>query len=95
LEQEDPRYTILLKAVDEYAPGHPLMNTIKTCAAVVPDLLAPHEKHPWPTAHLVSGTLLHIAGLHDPEYFPVVCGMSRMVGAMTNLVLSRFFGMPI
>jgi len=52
-------------------------------------------KNPWPNVDSHSGVLLHHYGMKEFDYYTVVFAVSRAIGCMAQLVLSRALGLPI
>ena len=52
-------------------------------------------KNPWPNVDAHSGILLLKYGMVEYDFFTVLFGVSRSLGIMSQLILSRALGMPI
>ena len=67
---------------------------VRKCYRVVPGILRTmgKVKNPWPNVDAHSGVLLHHYGLKEYDYYTVVFAVSRALGCMANLILSRALG---
>lgn len=52
-------------------------------------------KNPYPNVDAGSGCLLYHYGLRDFKYYTVLFGVSRALGALSQLVWDRALGLPI
>lgn len=73
------------------------MNLVKKCYKVIPNILrgTGKVKNPWPNVDAHSGVLLNHYGIKEYDYYTVVFAVSRSIGCMSNLILSRALGLPI
>lgn len=49
----------------------------------------------FPNVDSHSGALLYSLGIKEYNFYPVLFAMSRTIGALTNLVWCRAYGLPI
>ena len=54
-----------------------------------------HAKNPWPNVDAGSGALLYHFGINEFDYYTVLFGVSRSLGMLSQLVLSRGLGEAI
>ena len=97
LRDTDPRFTHQKKFALRNIQGDPLVDLMLKCSEVIPEVLIGTGKvsNPYPNVDANSGVLLHHYGLTEYDYYTVVFGVSRVIGCMSNLILSRAFGLPI
>jgi len=64
---------------------------------VAPGVLREHgkTKNPNPNVDATSGCLLYHYGLTEFNYYTVIFGVSRALGALTQVVWDRALGLPI
>ena len=64
---------------------------------MVPAVLADTGKvaNPWPNVDAHSGVLLQFYGITEQNFYTVLFGVSRAMGVLSQLVLSRAMGLPI
>ena len=64
---------------------------------IVPDVLKEHGKarNPWPNVDAASGSLLYHYGIKEFQFYTVLFSMSRSLGIVSQMVLSRAMGMPL
>ena len=63
---------------------------------VVPAVLAKTGKvATWPNVDAHSGVLLQFHGITEENFYTVLFGVSRAIGVLSQLVLSRAMGLPI
>ncbi|KAF7338350.1 Citrate synthase [Mycena venus] len=99
LRQADPRFI----ALQEFCDAHPelqessIIRLVKKTYEVAPDVLKEHgkTKNPYPNVDATSGCVLYHYGLKEFKYYTVIFGVSRALGALTQLVWSRALGLPI
>lgn len=88
--EEDKRATILQRAAEEYFPEHPLIKTANTLRQVMIDILyKERNKQYYPSVNTISSLLLQAAGFPYTEYYPVLFGLSRCIGAAIQIVYER------
>lgn len=67
------------------------------CAQVVPDVLTKlgKVKNPWPNVDAHSGVLLCHYDFTEHDYYTVLFGVSRGIGALSQLFWDRALGLPL
>jgi citrate synthase len=97
LKHTDPRFTSQKRFADAFLPEDPICRLVDICYEEIPPILQATGKvsNPWPNVDSHSGALLQYFGLDQYDYFTVLFAVSRSLGCMSNLVLDRYFGLPI
>lgn len=97
LRKTDPRYTCQREFALKHMPNDPLIQLVATIYDVVPDVLTEHgkTKNPWPNVDAHSGCLLVHYGLTEAHYYTVLFGVSRSIGALSQLFWDRGLGLPL
>ena len=97
LRKTDPRFMCELQFADQYIKDDNLINLVKACYKVIPQVLEATGKvsNPWPNVDAGSGALLMHFGLKQEDYYTVLFGVSRAFGVMAAQVWSRALGLPI
>jgi len=93
----DPRFTALLEFGNKECPDAPVFKLAEQVFRVVPKILQRiHKiKDPWPNVDSISGSLLHQYGVTQPRYYTVMFGVSRAMGIVSQVTMSRAAGEPI
>ncbi|KAH6918655.1 citrate synthase [Coprinopsis sp. MPI-PUGE-AT-0042] len=99
LRNPDPRFI----ALQEFCQEHPelkessIVQLVQRTFEVAPDVLKEHgkTKNPYPNVDATSGCVLYHYGLKEFKYYTVIFGVSRALGALTQLVWARALGLPI
>ncbi|KAF8212310.1 citrate synthase [Mycena galopus ATCC 62051] len=99
LRNPDPRFI----ALQEFCDARPeleqssIIRLVKKTYEVAPGVLKEHgkTKNPYPNVDATSGCVLYHYGLKEFKYYTVIFGVSRALGALTQLVWSRALGLPI
>ncbi|CAL1704397.1 unnamed protein product [Somion occarium] len=99
LRSPDPRF-IALQEFCESRPqllADPVIQLVKKTYEVAPAVLTEHgkTKNPYPNVDAASGCVLYHYGLTQFKYYTVIFGVSRSLGALTQLVWARALGLPI
>ncbi|KAG9318767.1 citrate synthase-like protein [Chiua virens] len=99
LRNPDPRF-IALQEFCKTRPelqASPMIQLVQQTAEVAPDVLKEHgkTKNPYPNVDATSGCVLYHYGLTEFKYYTVIFGVSRALGALTQLVWARALGLPI
>jgi len=99
LRNPDPRF-IALQQFCETRPelmASPIVQLVKKTFEVAPDVLKEHgkTKNPYPNVDAASGCVLYHYGLTEFKYYTVIFGVSRALGALSQLVWARAFGLPL
>lgn len=97
LRKTDPRYTAQREFALKYLPDDELFKIVGTIYEVVPEVLLEHgkTKNPWPNVDSHSGVLLQHYGFTEQNYYTVLFGVSRGIGALSQLLLDRALGLPL
>jgi citrate synthase len=97
LRVTDPRFTCQQEFASRIMPNDKLCRLVQLCYEVIPRVLAAtgKVKNPWPNVDAHSGALLYHYGLREFDFYTVLFGVSRAIGTMSSLVLSRGLGLPI
>lgn len=97
LRKTDPRFMCELDFADRNIKDDNLVNLVKACYRVIPNVLEATGKvsNPWPNVDAGSGALLMHFGLNQFDFYTVLFGVSRAFGVMAAQVWSRGLGLPI
>jgi citrate synthase len=97
LRKTDPRYTCQRDFAMKYLPNDPLFKIVNTIYEVMPGVLLEHgkTKNPYPNVDSHSGVLLWHYGFKDYQYYTVLFGVSRAMGALSQVFWDRALGMPL
>ncbi|KAG6850537.1 hypothetical protein H0H93_012153 [Arthromyces matolae] len=93
LRNPDPRFIALqefCKTKPELMES-PIIQLVNKTFEVAPDVLKEHgkTKNPYPNVDATSGCVLYHYGLKEFKYYTVIFGVSRALGALTQLVWAR------
>lgn len=93
----DPRFVAFRKFGEKECPDAPLFKLAVQVYEVVPKILQTIQKikDPWPNVDAISGSLIHHYGIKEYQYYTVLFGVSRALGLVSQLVVSRAWGEPI
>ncbi|KAJ7046712.1 citrate synthase-like protein [Mycena alexandri] len=99
LRNPDPRFI----ALQEFCDARPelqessIIRLVKKTYEVAPGVLKEHgkTKNPYPNVDATSGCVLYHYGLKEFKYYTVIFGVSRALGALTQLVWARALGLPL
>lgn len=93
----DPRYTCQRQFALKHLPDDSLFKIVDTIYQVMPDILKEHGKvqNPYPNVDSHSGVLLWHYGFTQYQYYTVLFGVSRAVGALSQLYWDRALGLPL
>ncbi|TFK55146.1 citrate synthase-like protein [Heliocybe sulcata] len=99
LRSPDPRFM----ALQQFCNSRPellestTIQMVKKTYEVAPGVLKEHgkTKNPYPNVDATSGCVLYHYGLTQFKYYTVIFGVSRALGALTQLVWARALGLPI
>ncbi|KIL69684.1 hypothetical protein M378DRAFT_156906 [Amanita muscaria Koide BX008] len=99
LRNPDPRFI----ALQEFCDTRPelkessIIRLVNMTAQVAPGVLMEHgkTKNPYPNVDATSGCVLYHYGLTEFKYYTVIFGVSRALGALTQLVWARALGLPL
>ncbi|CAM9423424.1 unnamed protein product [Ectocarpus fasciculatus] len=97
LRKTDPRYTCQREFALKHMPNDPLFKIVSTIYEVMPDILTEHgkTKNPYPNVDSHSGVLLWHYGFTEFNYYTVLFGVSRAMGALSQVFWDRALGMPL
>ena len=81
----------------KYMPDDPLFRVVSTIYEVMPDILTEHgkTKNPYPNVDSHSGVLLWHYGFTEYNYYTVLFGVSRAMGALSQVFWDRALNMPL
>ncbi|KAL4068050.1 citrate synthase-like protein [Scleroderma citrinum] len=99
LRNPDPRFIALLEFAKSRPElqASPTIQLVQQTSEVAPEVLKGHgkTKNPYPNVDAASGCVLYHYGLTEFKYYTVIFGVSRALGAITQLVWARALGLPI
>ncbi|CAD2086860.1 citrate synthase, mitochondrial precursor, putative [Plasmodium vinckei lentum] len=97
LRVPDPRFLAFRNFALANFPDDPLVEILEMCYKVIPGILSAtgKVKNPYPNVDCYSGSLLYHYGIKYPEYYTVLFAISRAIGVMSQLVLSRGLMYPL
>jgi citrate synthase len=97
LRKTDPRYTCQREFALKHLPNDELFHVVDTIYQVMPGILKEHGKvqNPYPNVDSHSGVLLWHYGLTQYHYYTVLFGVSRAVGALSQLYWDRALGLAL
>jgi len=97
LRVTDPRFTGFRAFGMKHFPDDEVMQIVDLVYTTIPDVLKKHgkAKNPWPNVDAGSGALLYHYGVTEFDYYTVLFGVSRAMGMLSQLVLSRGLGEAI
>jgi len=97
LRKTDPRYSCQREFALKHLPDDPLFKVVETIYQVMPGILTEHGKvaNPFPNVDSHSGVLLWHYGFTQFQYYTVLFGVSRGVGALSQLYWDRALGLPL
>lgn len=97
LRKTDPRYTAQREFALKHLPDDTMFKLVSDLYEVVPGILQKQGKvsNPWPNVDAHSGVLLQHYGLTQADYYTVLFGVSRAIGVLAQLTISRILGLPL
>jgi citrate synthase len=97
LRKTDPRYEAQRQFALKHLPDDELFKIVSTIYEVVPGVLTKlgKVKNPWPNVDAHSGVLLSHYGFTEHDYYTVLFGVSRGMGALSQLFWDRALGLPL
>lgn len=97
LRKTDPRYTCQREFGLKHMPNDELFQIVDTVYAVMPGILAEHgkTKNPYPNVDSHSGVLLWHYNFTQYDYYTVLFGVSRAMGALSQLFWDRALNFPL
>ncbi|CAN0254641.1 unnamed protein product [Ectocarpus sp. 12 AP-2014] len=97
LRKTDPRYMAQRQFALKHLPDDDLFKIVSTIYEVVPGVLTKlgKVKNPWPNVDAHSGVLLCHYDFTEHDYYTVLFGVSRGIGALSQLFWDRALGLPL
>ena len=97
LRATDPRFTGLFEWGQEHIADDPVFGTVAVAFETIPKVLEEHgkAKNPWPNVDAGSGSLLYHHGLTEFSYYTALFAVSRTMGMLAQLTLTRAMLSPI
>jgi citrate synthase len=97
LKVTDPRYLALRDFVEKYKLDSDIFRLIKLLYKVVPEVLSARGKvrDPYPNVDGHSGAMLYHYNIKETEFYPVVFGVSRILGMTAQVIWARAVNYPI
>jgi citrate synthase len=93
----DPRFTAFREFGLKVCPDDEVFQIVDLLFQTIPGVLKEHghASNPYPNVDAGSGSLLHHFGITEFDYYTVLFGTSRVLGMLSQLVLSRGLGEAI
>jgi len=97
LRVTDPRFTAFRNFGLRVFPDDEVFKIVDLLFTTIPKILEEHgkAKNPWPNVDAGSGALLYHFGVSEFDYYTVLFGVSRSLGMLSQLILSRGLGEAI
>ena len=97
LRVTDPRFTAFRQFALDHFPDDEVVKIVDLLFTTIPDVLTKHgkAKNPWPNVDAGSGALLYHFGVTEFDYYTVLFGVSRALGMLSQLIISRGLGEAI
>lgn len=97
LRVTDPRFTAFRNFGLRVCPDDEVFKIVDLLFTTIPDVLKEHgkAKDPWPNVDAGSGSLLYHFGVREFDYYTVLFGVSRSLGMLSQLIISRGLGEAI
>jgi citrate synthase len=97
LRVTDPRFAAFRNFGLKVFPDDEVFKIVDLFFQTIPDVLKEHgkAKNPWPNVDAGSGSLLYHFGVTEFDYYTVLFGVSRSLGMLSQLILSRGLGEAI
>lgn len=97
LRVTDPRFTGFRQFALDHFPDDDVVKMVDLLFTTIPDILKEHGKaaNPWPNVDAGSGALLYHFGVTEFDYYTVLFGVSRALGMLSQLIISRGLGEAI
>ena len=97
LRVTDPRFTAFRQFALDHFPDDDVVKIVDLLFTTIPDVLKEHgkAKNPWPNVDAGSGALLYHFGVTEFDYYTVLFGVSRALGMLSQLIISRGLGEAI
>jgi citrate synthase len=97
LRVTDPRFAAFRDFGLRVCPDDDVFKIVDLLFQIIPDVLKEHgkAKNPWPNVDAGSGSLLYHFGITEFDYYTVLFGVSRSLGMLSQLIVSRGIGEAI
>ena len=97
LRKTDPRFSVQMEFAKKHNLSSDYLKSVWGVYEVAPKILGSvgKIKNPFPNVDAHSGALLNYFGLQNTEFYPVLFGVSRALGILSQLIWSRALGNPI
>jgi citrate synthase len=97
LRVTDPRFIAFRNFGLKHFPDDEVFKIVDLLFTTIPDVLKEHgkAKNPWPNVDAGSGALLYHFGVTEFDYYTVLFGVSRSMGMLSQLIISRGLGEAI
>lgn len=97
MKKTDPRYTCLFDFCQQNFPEDPKFQMLAKLAEIVPRVMMQQGKvrNPWPNVDAIIGIVFNHFGLGEEQFFPVILGVARSFGALSQLIWDRALSLPI
>ncbi len=97
LRVTDPRFLAFRDFGLRVCPDDEVFKIVDLLFNTIPDVLKEHgkAKNPWPNVDAGSGSLLYHFGMKEFDYYTVLFGVSRSLGMLSQIVMSRGLGEAI
>ena len=97
LRVTDPRFTAFRQFALDHFPDDDVVKIVDLLFTTIPDVLKEHgkAKNPWPNVDAGSGALLYHFDVTEFDYYTVLFGVSRALGMLSQLIISRGLGEAI
>ena len=97
LRRTDPRYDCQRAFALKHMPNDEMFQLVSRLYEIVPEVLKATGKvqNPWPNVDAHSGVLLQHFGIKEENFYTVMFGVSRSIGCLSQLILSRAHGYAI
>ena len=97
LRVTDPRFAAFRQFALDHFPDDEVVQIVDLLFNTIPDVLKEHGKaaNPWPNVDAGSGALLYHFGVKEFDYYTVLFGVSRALGMLSQLIISRGLGEAI
>ncbi len=97
LRVTDPRFAAFRDFGLRVCSDDDVFKIVDLLFTTIPDVLKEHgkAKNPWPNVDAGSGALLYHFGVKEFDYYTVLFGVSRALGMLSQLIISRGLGEAI
>lgn len=96
LRVADPRFTLQLEFAEKSFPDNPLIQLARMAHEILPSLVlqAGRIKSSFPNLGAIDGVIQYCYGVDQVEFYPVLLGMSRMLGLVADVIWSQALKLP-